>query len=51
MDWFKQIKNKNLYKKRKSQINFEHYLKKIEAQAKKWFSYKKKSILSVYEKI
>ena len=26
---------------RKSQPNFKHYAKKIEAQAKKWFSYKK----------
>ena len=27
---------------RKSQPDFQHYVKKIEAQAKKWFSYKKK---------
>ena len=26
---------------RKIQPNFEHYVKKIEIQAKKWFSYKK----------
>ena len=26
---------------RKSQPNFEHYVKKIETQAKKWVSYKK----------
>ena len=25
---------------RRSQPNFQHYVKKIEAQAKKWFSYK-----------
>ena len=24
---------------RKSQPNFQHYIKKIEAQARKWFSY------------
>ena len=28
---------------RKFQPNFQHYVKKIEAQAKKWFSYKKKT--------
>ena len=27
---------------RKFQPNFQHYVKKIEAQAKKWFSYKKR---------
>ena len=27
---------------RKSQQNFQDYVKKMEAQAKKWFSYKKK---------
>ena len=26
---------------RKSHPNFQHYVKKIKAQAKKWFSYKK----------
>ena len=26
---------------RKPQPNFQHYVKEIEAQAKKWFSYKK----------
>ena len=26
----------------KFQPNFQHYVKKIEAQVKKWFSYKKK---------
>ena len=29
---------------RKSLPNFQHYIKKIEAQAKKWFSYKKKRV-------
>ena len=28
----------------KFQPNFQHYVKKIEAQAKKWFSYKKKRV-------
>ena len=27
---------------RKSQPNFQNYVKKIEAQAKKWFPYKKR---------
>ena len=27
---------------RKSQPNFQHYVKKIGAQTKKWFSYKKR---------
>ena len=31
---------------RKSQPDFSRYLKKIEAQAKKWFSYKKKNVYS-----
>ena len=31
---------------RKFQPNFQHYAKKIEAQAKKWFSYKK-NVISV----
>ena len=30
---------------RKSQPDFSRYLKKIEAQAKKWFSYKKKTCI------
>ena len=30
---------------RKSLPNFQHYIKKIEAQAKKWFSYKKKTCI------
>ena len=30
---------------RKSQPNFQHYIKKIEAQTKKWFSYKKKLVV------
>ena len=29
---------------RKSQSNFQDYVKKIEAQEKKWFSYKKMCI-------
>ena len=28
----------------KFQPNFQHYVKKIETQAKKWFSYKEKSV-------
>ena len=31
---------------RKFQPNFWHYVKKIEAQAKKWFSYKKKRVVA-----
>ena len=31
---------------RKSLPNFEHFVKKIEAQAKKWFSYKNKRVCS-----
>ena len=30
---------------KKSLPNFQHYLKKIETQAKKWFSNKKKHVL------
>ena len=37
------IKLKNSIKK--SQPNLYHYVKKIEAQAKKWFSYKKTCIV------
>ena len=29
---------------RKSQPNFQHYVKKVETKAKKWFSYKKSFI-------
>ena len=29
---------------RKSQPNFQHYVKKIEVQGKNWFSYKKKRV-------
>ena len=28
----------------KSQPNFQHYVNKIEAQGKKWFSFKKKRV-------
>ena len=35
---------------RKFQPNFWHYVKKIEAQAKKWFSYKKKRVLQQHMK-
>ena len=39
----------------KSHPNFQHFVKKIEAHAKKWFSYKKTCtcahILNTYEKI
>ena len=34
-------------KLRKSQSNFQHYVKKIEAQAKRRFSYKKKRVPNV----
>ena len=38
------MKTYKLRKKlRKTQPNFQHYVKKIEARAKKWFSYKKKT--------
>ena len=38
----KKIKRQKLRQMlRKSQPNFQHYVKKIEAQEKKWFSYKK----------
>ena len=33
---------------RKSQPNFWHYVIKIEAQAKKWFSYIKKRVLFLF---
>ena len=33
----KEVKGKKIIKK--SQPNFQHYVKKIEVQAKKWFSY------------
>ena len=37
---------------RKSQPNFQRYLKKIEAQAKKWFSYERKTCsLSLISKL
>ena len=29
---------------RKSQPKFQHFVKNIEAQAKKWFSYKEKNV-------
>ena len=39
------MKTYKLRKKlRKTQPNFQHYVKKIEARAKKWFSYKKKRV-------
>ena len=41
-------KNKDIKirkKLRKSQSNFYHNVKKIEARAKKWFSYKKRRVL------
>ena len=37
---------------RKSQPNFQRYVKKIEAQAKKWFSYERKTCsLSLISKL
>ena len=40
------MKTKKLRKiLRKSQPNFQHYVKKIEAEAEKWFSYKKTCIV------
>ena len=43
--WLKIKENKEIKVKRNIEPNFQHYGKKIEVQAKQWFSYKKKCIL------
>ena len=40
--WLKIKENKEIKVKRNIEPNFQHYGKKIEVQAKQWFSYKKK---------
>ena len=40
------MKEKKVQKNIKFQPNAKYYVKKIEAQAKKWFSYKKKRVFA-----